>query len=304
MALRGRLGSARVVVLTITDDEFPPVQQIFQAGAQIMVGRPYFASAVSPSQEYGVIIRQIADRTNHPTANAVGKAIEHFRPEFLILAGTAGGVHGRENIALGDVVVANYVDYCEFRKLLPRRNLSRRVPFDQPSLYLRENFVDPLRRRNDWMNKIPGPPPPAPSLSPRWPSPMRVLTQALRASVGAGIPAPLTQGNVPKVLQANIVSGEKIWGDPTSIEQRRMLREYDKVAAIETEAVGLATEVFAQRSSVHYNPQYLVIRGISDMVNLKGNDPTRHQWSGYAAAAAAAFTFCLVQDILAAPAPL
>jgi nucleoside phosphorylase len=62
---------------------------------------------------------------------------------------------------------------------------------------------------------------------------------------------------------------------------------FDKALAVDMESIGMARGVCARRTSFWYNPLYSVIRGISDLVGVEGNDATRAQWKVYAAHAAA-----------------
>lgn len=106
----------------------------------------------------------------------------------------------------------------------------------------------------------------------------------------------------PKVLVGGIVSGNNLYGDPNNKEQRRILNHFDKAYAFEMEGYGLSMAVYKSRSSVLYNPQYLLIRGISDLVDRDPaeNQAHRQQWTPYAVASAAAFARTLVEDVLAA----
>jgi nucleoside phosphorylase len=272
LVTRGRAGSTKFAVLTITDPEFDAARSVLGLGQQIPA-RPYYVHALSAEDRYDVVLRQSAERTNHPAGKAIGRFIEHFRPEYILLIGTAGGVAGTDEVAIGDVFVPNYVEYCEPMKLAEGKNLTRKIPFDHPSLYLIENFARPLRIRRDWLQFVPAD------------RPRAIGNRSLKAIVGG-----------------QVVSSEKIWSDPTNEQQKLMLALYDKAVAFETEAVGVATEVYEQRRFVHYNPQYLVIRGISDLVNEPDANRTRKDCTPFAAQVAAGFARCLITDLLQSPA--
>lgn len=301
MALSGpRLGTARIAILTITDEEFAAARAVFHAETSV-VGSPYFVEALSPERAYDVVLRRM-DRTNHPSRDAVGRLVEDFRPEVFLLVGTAGGIHGRDQVLLGDVVIADYIEYCEFWKLLPERHAPRRLVHDQPSEFLRETFAEPLRHTRTWLPVSAARPAQEIATLVRLPPEggwtKRAWSRLTAATSGARVS---TSDAGSKVVVGNVVSGEKIWGDPTSEEQVRVLRYYDKAVALEMEAVGVARGVMSARTGVGYNPLYLVIRGISDLVNCEGNDQMRRAWTAYAAAAAAAFAGRLAQDYLAVP---
>ncbi len=276
MVLRGRLGSTRLAILTINPEEFDAVQGMFDLRVQIS-GTPYYVKDASESHTYDLIARYATGRGNAAAAEMVRRFVEHFYPEVFLLVGTAGGVRA-QGINLGDVVVADYVEYSEFRKIVDGSNLQRKIPYDHPSLSLRENFAQPLIRSDRWKQRI----------TCRWPD-----------------FEPRQPASRPIAWEGNILSSEEIWGDVKNEEQQRLLNEYDKVIALEMEAFGVARAVCDSRHSVGYNPRYLVIRGISDLVDVENSNTTRHQWTAWAAEAAASFAYCLMQDfIAAAPSPL
>lgn len=275
--LKGKRGFTKVGILTITDAEFGAAQRIFSCRQNISE-TPYFVSAPSASSQYDVVISQASDRTNTPASRAVAGLIEDLRPAYIFLAGTAGGVLkedvaagiGRDDTALGDVVVGDFIDYTEFVKLRGRKSLERKVAHDHPSLYLRENFARPLRGNTEW-----------------------------HAWIGEPRPEPRHDGaTVPRVVVGNIAAGEKILSSTTSAYQKQLLRKFDKALAFETESFGVAHQVFSARCSVHYNPQFLVIRGISDFANSPDSDAGRQNWTPYAASAAVAFVRCIVEKLL------
>src|SRR5260370_7844539 len=76
------------------------------------------------------------------------------------------------------------------------------------------------------------------------------------------------------------------------------VEKLDKAVVCETESFWVAHTVFCARSSVHYNPQFLVIRGISDFVNAPEGNQTRQNWTPYAASAALAFARCVIEKLL------
>jgi nucleoside phosphorylase len=271
--LRGKLGFTKVGILTITDAEFLAAQRIFNTQHNIP-SSPYFVAAGVQSRQYDLVVRQASDRTNTPAFRATAGLIEDLRPVYIFLVGTAGGVlkdiamgTGRDGTRLGDVVTADFIDYTEFVKLRGRKSLERKIPHDHPSMYLRDNFAQPMRLTTEWHSWI-------------------------------GEARPSTDRGTPRVLVGNVAAGEKILSSPSSAYQKHVVARFDKALAFETESFGVAHQVFCARSSVHYNPQFLVIRGISDFVNAPESDATRQNWTPYAASAALAFTKCVVEKLL------
>jgi nucleoside phosphorylase len=103
----------------------------------------------------------------------------------------------------------------------------------------------------------------------------------------------------PKVIVGNLIAGEKILGDGENNYQRQILEKFDKAVAVDMESHGLARGAYSARSARHYNLNYLIVRGISDMVDDQGNNETRKRWRAYAAATAAAFSMSAVDQLVA-----
>jgi nucleoside phosphorylase len=264
----GRLGIARVGVLTIIDEEFEEVCSALGATAHVH-DSPYYADE---DGRFDVVVRQAADRSNVPAMGATLRLIEDFRPEVISVVGIAGGISGREEVALGDVVVASYLHYAEFLKRVEAGDLARYFAYDQPSVSLRESYVDPIRRGGTWRGRI---------------------LEELRPEPGD-----------PKVVVGSIVAGEKVLGNPKHEEQRAVVERFNDAVAVDMESVGVARAVHESRRAVDYNPRLVVVRGISDLVRTgeledesaaaEENARERATWKRYAASAAAAFVrvFC------------
>ena len=259
-------------MLTVTVQEFQALRNCLGTNTNLD-GSEYYVRRIVANDEYDVVLRRTSGQTNVLSAEATGDLIEDFRPEFIFLVGTAGGHSGRDDVALGDVVVADFIDYSGYVKYKEGQILERKNPHDHPSLYLREKFAEPLR--NDpavWRNLINQPRP---------------------------------EHGDPKVVIGGIVAGDILMGDAANPEQWSILQRFDKALAFEMEAFGVARAVFKSRDWVHYNPQFLVVRGISDLVDVDPgeNQATRVAWTPYAVATAGAFTQALVERVLSAPQP-
>jgi hypothetical protein len=115
-----------------------------------------------------------------------------------------------------------------------------------------------------------------------------------------------------------LIAGEKVYGDASHPEQRKLLEseEFSDAVAVDMESIGVASAIHRARRSLTYNPRLLVIRGISDPVEREAPDRSdagprdtdvvdpneiREQWRPYAAAAAAAFAAVVVARILDTP---
>ena len=125
--LAGRKGRALVAVITIVDEEREAVRSI-ERFTEFVPDTPYLFRKRVADEEYDVILAQSADRSNTPCAELVADLAERLRPEFIILSGIAGGIRGRDGVALGDVIVADHVvrapDDCDqlFRLIATRRS--------------------------------------------------------------------------------------------------------------------------------------------------------------------------------------
>ena len=262
--LPGRDGGALVAVITILDEELTAIRSV-ERFTEFAGSSPYFFRKKIGEGRYDVILSQSADRSNTPCAELVADLAERFRPEFMILSGIAGGIGGRDGIALGDVVVADHVEGYEMRKYSEGREMTRRVALDHPSKYLRETIAHRVRRSDRWKKRI----------------------RSNRPSEGD-----------PKVIVGNLIAGDKILGDGENEYQRQILTEYDKAIAVDMESHGLARGAYSARSTRHYNLHYLVVRGISDLVETDQNNDVRKKWTAYAAATAAAFSMTAVDELV------
>lgn len=264
----GLLGTAKIGLLTITEQELTVVRDVFGLHENIPESG-YWASNGSNSN-HGIVLRRSSAQTNLISAESAGDIVQDFRPAFILLIGTAGGYGGRDGLNLGDVVISDYVEFSGYWKYKENQVLRRKIAHDHPSLYLRDNFIEPLR----------------------------VTPEQWRAHIRAQRPA----AGEPSLYIGEIVSGDILLGDPDNAEQKRILDCFDKALAFEMEAVGLARTVFKARRWVHYNPQFLIIRGISDLVNANapGNQETRVAWTPYAVSAATAVAKVLSDRVLQA----
>jgi nucleoside phosphorylase len=269
MQTLGNHGTAEIGILTIIDAEFEAVRRLFGTHVNIP-GTQYFVNALAAPVDgvshYDVVACQSPGQTNLTASGVVVDLIEDFRPEYILLIGIAGG-HGEREVGLGDVVVADFVEDTEYFKLSQGKSAHRKRPYDHPSYRLQQLHVGPLCKSDKWHSLI-------------------------------DVKRPGKKK--PRATVANLASGEKLLGDPTNAYQKLVMKHFEKAAVFEMEGFGVASAVYKQRGSVYYNPQYLIIRGISDLVNKSSNQQTRDKWRAYAATAAAAFGKGLVDGILAA----
>jgi adenosylhomocysteine nucleosidase len=134
-APRGRLGTALVSVVTIVTEELEAAASTLGAQENIP-GTAYHVREVAADGAYEFVLRKAVDRGNLAAMEVAQDVIEDFRPSFLLLVGIAGGVGGRDQTALGDVVLADFVQYSEMRKVQDGRSVPRYMPYDHPSINL------------------------------------------------------------------------------------------------------------------------------------------------------------------------
>ena len=259
----GRYGHARVVVMSVIEEETQAVQQAF--GITKRMRGPYFATPDCDA-DHPLILNREVGRNNLRAAEKIRDVVEHWRPEVLILCGIAGGIAEHEDVKPGDIVIPEYIHYCSFAKLSDRGQQLRYMPYDHPSLSLHENYAAPLRDDSSW------------------------ITDKVREV--------LPDGSLPRVFIGGLVAGDKVYGDPDSDEQNKVLASFDDAIAIDMESVGLCRAVAASRTDPLYNPRLLIIRAISDLVGDRENNTNRTLFKQISATVAAAFTHRVVYDIL------
>ncbi|MBD5657276.1 MAG: hypothetical protein IAI50_19165 [Candidatus Eremiobacteraeota bacterium] len=253
-----------------TDREFEQCRKVF--GAATRIRNSYFAEALAEERVYDVVLLQMSGRSNAPAQAAARRMMEDFRPEYIFLIGTSGGIledngNGRDGSKLGDVVVADYIQYVELMKVSNGNLLPRHAAIDHPSHDLQAGFVHGLRHEGTWPQYI-------------------------------GVEPPGKAD--PTAHSGTIAVGEKIYGDADSEFQKMVFKEAGKALAVEMESYGVARAIYEFRR-VDYSPQYLTIRGISDFANAPDADEVRDSWTSYAASAAASFAKSVVGAILAEP---
>jgi nucleoside phosphorylase len=256
-------------VVTIVDEEQQAVRELFGTMNNI-VGSPYMVRENPTGRHFDLVTYQIADRTTNPATRDIAQLIEELHPDYIIVAGIAGGFES-QGIAVGDVVIGETVVGYEFVKLDQGNIRPRLVAIDHPAKYLRHSIANPIHQDGLW-------------------------TESIRAERPDG------QGK-PKAHFGMIVSGDKLMGDPSSEMQKALIGNFDKALAVDQETYGVATCLFGARAQPDYNPLYLPVRGISDLVGHAENDQMRQRWRPYAAAAAAAFAKHVCDRLLQVPDP-
>ncbi len=264
--ISGRLGKARIALITVTVEEFDIVRSAFDLKKNLSETPYYFSSKKGKS--FGLVGCRAPGQTNVISEQVAGAFVEDFRPDYLILIGTAGGCKGR-NVKLGDVVVADYIDFSGYWKFKKGLVLPRKNPHDHPSHFLHRSHIENLRVE---------------------PKQWRTHVKTRR---------PKKKGTPPVLHIGNLVSGDLLLGDAGNPTQKFLVDHFDKAIAFEMEAFGVARAIFESRSFVRYNPLFLIVRGISDFVDAGAakNAEMRKEWTKYAVSTATAVAYELVKRL-------
>ena len=250
-----------------TEVEFEAVKDILGLKDFIRKeGRTYFYGQVVSSDGGGnhfVVCSKCRSRSNLPANSLTQDVVKHWKPDFTLVVGIAGGVEGRENINLGDVVVHNHLEYYEFIKEIGGQKKKRILELEVSSPLILD-IVDIINYRNvRWWEEI---------------------------------KAPIPEQKIvnPKVLSGEILCGDKLLGCPDSVLLKELLDLHDKAVAVEMESGGVARALY--EAKVQHMTHFLVIRGVSDYCNRLENQQMRDTWKEYAMQAAASLALAIIKN--------
>lgn len=317
--LSGRRGHARVVLLPIIDAELQAVQTVFEATAEIgytgVYTLPEYAESealkVPLDRRFPFVIARSADRSNTPTSGSTRDLLEWYKPEVVIVVGIGGGIQRGNDPAkvsgpnLGDVVIGRYIHYAEYTKNLPSGSRLRYISLDQPSSWLLTQHADPL------------------SIAPGETCFSRLA-----------LARPDDSSGYPAIHVSEVVVAESIAGNPSAEKQQEMIERFDNADVVDMESMGVGRALHDYRIDPHYNPLWLPVRGVSDIVTAASrpspggdrpaetaeqrlvdpsspgdngepdiNDDQRKQWKQYASHAAACVARTLVERHLSEERP-
>ncbi|MEV6819386.1 hypothetical protein AB0M72_11560 [Nocardiopsis dassonvillei] len=239
-AAKGR-PSCDVGIVTILAKEMQAVIDQFDLSTEKKLDGLFFATGEATTESGTVTVA--ATQTHSPGQRSVMSALEHLRrhfsPRLWILVGIGGGLHP-EHARIGNVIVSTRVVYYESRKIQAGGRVQPRGEERQ--------------------------------------APARVGHAVNRYFTDRGEPA-MIRGQAKghrkrtfEVLPGLIGSGEAVIADRDA-DIRRFLTGYnDKVLAVDMESGGLSQ--YWQENSVGGapNPDWVVVRGISDNADQAKND--------------------------------
>ncbi|HLI07185.1 MAG TPA: hypothetical protein VKV40_11510 [Ktedonobacteraceae bacterium] len=184
-------------------------------------------------EEYQAVVVMLLGMGNDEAAVSTVKVIERWRPAYVLMVGIAGGVPGK--VALGDVVVSDFVYYYEPAKRTPRGEQRRAQQFlSDRLLYGRALVYEAGEWRSDIAIARPG-------------------------AAQADVP-------FPKAYFGAIGSGEKVIADARALS--RLLKECPGLLAVVMEGAGVARAAAQQP----HPPPFIEVRGICDYANEQKND--------------------------------
>jgi deoxycytidine triphosphate deaminase len=182
---------------------------------------------------YEVVVVMLLGMGNGEAAVGSMEVLRRWRPANVIMVGIAGGVP--DKVALGDVVVANFVFYYELVKITSKGGQRRGQYFPSDRLLYDRALA---HEANGWASRI----------STERPDTLQVGVRFPRVHFGA------------------IASGEKILADETTLAQ--LLHECPDLFAVAMEGAGVA------RAASHQTPptRFLEVRSICDYGDEQKND--------------------------------
>ena len=278
-------------ILTIREDEFRAVLQVFPNNRKLVRGRRHYnlrTADAGNGQTYRIAILRQIEQGNGEALDAARDVIEELRPRLLLVVGIAGGVPS-DDFTLGDVIVSTRInDYSvEARKEgeAPSYNISG-GPIAKNVAAGVANLPAMEEELGDWATGLPSRPEVDTDRAdvsgpPEW---LKKVRETLRHHFDPQHARP------PLVTAGILASSDRLVKDPNVLFP--WIQTARHIAAVEMESGGVYR---AARERV----PMLAIRGISDIVGLKRDD----RWTKYACASAAAFARAYLRATPIPPSP-
>jgi len=137
-------------IITALDKELDAVKSILDRYEQKKVGATtyYFGEINSGHRSFKVALAKTFKMGNVYAALTTQELIYNFNPSYIAMIGIAGGFK-RDNLELGDVVVADLVIDYEYSKILPGSSLESRIDAHQTDYSIIESA-----QHFDWAGSI------------------------------------------------------------------------------------------------------------------------------------------------------
>jgi nucleoside phosphorylase len=272
--------SVDIGILTIRDDEFRAVLDVFPSDAGVHAGahREYTLrhTDAGAGERYTIAVLRQIEHGNGEAQDAARDLIADLAPKLVVVVGIAGGLPS-DDLRLGDVVLATRIHDFTVAAHKPGETTYAATggPIDKILAAKLANLAGRNSELGDWTARLPS----LPAVSwtrkgqlygpPEW---QRELRDKLARHHGKD-----ATPRAPTYVAGPIASSDRLVKDPVVLFP--WIQTARNLLAVEMESGGV------YRASRERCPM-LAIRGISDIVGLARADP----WTKFACAAAAAFT--------------
>ena len=246
-------------------------------------------SVSNPQKQHFVVWTKCLTKGNQGSQHLTEQVLFDWGPSYILLVGTAGAiaadpvksskeqqlttgdtskrqgvvVTGRQGISLCDVVVSNDVVYDSRKEVFDRIELYE-CYLKRPASHILELVEDIRRKGVNWWETLGD--------------------------------KPLPLGGQPRSIVGQIISGSNLRGNPNSQDLLELIGKLPRAIAVEMEAAGVGYALWRKEGCI--NTQYAVVKGLTDWVNVnpEDNQKTRNELKNYAAQAAAALAFAIVEQ--------
>ena len=259
-------------IVTALRDELTALRAVFGATEEVQLGdrdiRYYYRALVKchDGSEVVVVCACANDMGQQPILNLTRDLLAAWQPRHLLLIGIAGGFPGRGG-SYGDLIVPLQVHYYLPGKLVPSADAP---PGNEVPRIPRWRVFRASARLHAAVESL---------------AVEEEKTWAGRIKVSRPDGA---EEAVPKVLRADLASGEEVWASLESAVAQEVLAHSDKILGVENEAAAFLNAV---EESPH-SPDALVVKAFSDLVEGKDD-----RWRAYAAQVSAAFAVALIEKV-------
>jgi mevalonate kinase/nucleoside phosphorylase len=219
-------------------------------------------SKSNPMKEHFVVCARCSTTGNQASQALTSAVLADWNPDNILLVGTAGGVQGRQEIQLCDVVVSSTIAYDK-----KKQTAGGWEAYSEPGKTPAAKF---LRMAN------------------------HVVDSRMQWYTNLGV-KPFGDPEIPpKIVVEQIISGEDLRGDDKAQELGFLLKTYPRAVAVEMEGGGVSYFLWDSGSKTDFT----VVKGITDYVNAnpERNQKMRDLCRSYASKAAAALSFSLVEQ--------
>jgi len=229
---------------------------------------------------YEIVVVLLPSMGNEPSTAATTDVIQQFNPSYVLMVGIAGGIP-QDDLALGDVVVADQIILYEYAKETEGESMPRHRVYPASSLLLERvrNFWDARWATEVGLRRPKG----AMRLVPYRNCQLSWLPRRLRRPKGA-------MRLVPKHFVGPIATGSKIVA--SRLFRENLVAQWPKLHAVEMESGGVAVAAWQRPHPLNW----LVVRGISDWADPGKNVDQGEGWREYAANSAAAYVMAFLRS--------